>query len=442
MARPASIDRAMQLAAQVGVRTTDLVPAPVALFNQLERFAGPHDAPAIYLDIGHLQTELAIGSGAGLLFARSVPIGGKAFTDAIVQTLGITTLQAEVRKHADGLTGTDAVATALAAVADRWLSQVSSCLGVYRSTFSNPATVPGQIVLTGGGAQLAGLREFVATRLRLPTLRAAELPELTKDASCQPLAGTFDLAIGLALTALETGTTYLSLLPPKLRDEIVFREKKPFWIAAAACGALALGVFTASGLHTLRRDEASLKQEREQLRKREQIDKHINEIRQRGAQSKIAAQPVIDLLMNGPMARETLTWVANSVAPGDWITLFCDEASYTPQEPLRPPPTPVKPRSPFALLGPPRPATATPAKPGPAPSVVFTAFIVEGYTTDPSLTSVREMIARLRTAERILSVDLLGDERVLPPVGLDTRTPAAAVQIFRRFVIRLEVKRI
>jgi hypothetical protein len=152
---------------------------------------------------------------------------------------------------------------------------------------------------------------------------------------------------------------------------------------------------------------------------------------------------VLELLRNGPQARDALTWVANSIGPDDWITLFCDEASYTPQEPLRtPPPKPVTPRSLFALLGAPKPAAiATPAKPGAQAGAGFNAFIVEGYTTDPSLASVKEMIARLRTAARVVNVDLLGDERVLPPVGLDTTTAVAVTPIFRRFVIRLEVKR-
>jgi hypothetical protein len=205
---------------------------------------------------------------------------------------------------------------------------------------------------------------------------------------------------------------------------------------------LALGAFTASGLHTLRRDAAVLQKEREELRKREKIDKHITEIRQRGTKSRVASRPSAELLKNGPQARDVLAWVANSVGTNDWLTLFCDEASYTPQTSVRPPAVPVTapPRSLFSLIGAPKQPAAPALKPPTVqPAAIFSVFIVEGYTTDPSLTSVREMINRLRTAERIVNVDLLGDERVLPPVGLDTQsaTPETA---FRRFVIRLEVK--
>ena len=453
MARPSAIARALQVAAQVGVRPADLVPAPVALFNRLEGFAGEHVAPTLYIDIGHNQTELVAGLPEGALFARSVPIGGKTFTDVLAQAAGLTPHQAEVRKHADGLTGE--TAALLKPAADRWLSQVSSCLSVYRSAFPAAALAPARIVLAGGGAALAGLREAVAERFKLPVAAAGELPGFAGDDAGRAAAGGFSLAIGLAVSALELGPARLSLLPAHLRDEVVFRDKKPYWIAAAVCGALALVVFTVSGLRAMKREDRILQEERERLRAREQIDKQITAIRARGDALRERARRVQDLLGNAPLAREALTFVANSMGPDDWVTLFCDESSYTPQagEAGAKPaaaakPAPASPRPGAIVIAPPKakkekPAAAKKAAAAPAlpPRAATQTFIIEGYTADPSWDSVKKIIDRLRSSPLAAAVDLRADDRVLPPAGFSDAAGPATLPVFRRFVVSLEVKR-
>ena len=67
-------------------------------------------------------------------------------------------------------------------------------------------------------------------------------------------------------------------------------------------------------------------------------------------------------------------------------------------------------------------------------------FIVEGYTPEPSLKSVKEMIERLKTAPEVKRVDLRSDDKVLKPTGIpefeNEKLPS-----FRRFVIEIEVNR-
>ena len=67
-------------------------------------------------------------------------------------------------------------------------------------------------------------------------------------------------------------------------------------------------------------------------------------------------------------------------------------------------------------------------------------FIVEGYTPNPSLKSVGEMIDRLKTSPEIARVDLRSDDQVLAPTGIP-ELEAEKVPNFRRFVIEIEVKR-
>lgn len=444
MARPVAIDRMLESAAALGVKPADLIPAPVALHNALEPLASPHTQPWMYLDIGHQQTDVAIGLPNGLLFARSIPIGGRAFTEAIIQAAGLNPIQAETRKHNDVILDghTDLTAPLLAA-AGRWMSQLNSCLSVYRSQYNGPAYAIGQVVLTGGGARLHGLAAHLGAALHLPVITAADLPGLAASPQARDWVGAADLAMGLATTVLETAPVRISLLPAKLRDEIVFKAKKPYWIAAAILGALALSVFTASGLLSLSNARHKIMADREELKKCEALVKQIGALKSQGDLISQRATPVLRMLMGGPIARDTLTLVANSIHSNDWITLFCDEASYLPPLPDVPPPKAPPAKGLFALFKD-RIISATAAAPPPAPVALptlgegRTAFIVEGYTPDPSLRTVNDMLVRLRTAGHIAKADLLADDRVLPPPGL-TDTETAARPSFRRFVVQLEV---
>ncbi len=451
MARPASIATAIQEARLNHLRPADLIAAPVALHNAVERFAGEHEAPWCYVNIGHTLTEVGIGLGNGLLFARSIPIGGKLFTESVAQATGLPAVQAEVRKHVDcGLRETDACFENLRTAADRWVQQFNACMGVYRSQLQDRRFNVERIVLTGGGAQLKGLKEYLAVKLSLPVVLSSELQGVSD--AYRPYAGTYDLAFGLAVTAMRAGTTYLSLLPGDLKDEVVFREKKPWWIAAAVLLTGAMVLYSATGVYLLKRDGTQLDYERDQLRQREQIDKHIQELRGLAAQMSTNAVPLSELLMNGPLAREVLKLVASTVDPNDWITLFCDENIYNRKEQdvetnAKTPQAAV--RNPFSLFRTIRPAaaipTAAPDKKEPVAKKdlvepMATVFIVEGYTSNPSLKSVREMIDRLKTSPEIVRVDLRSDDQVLAPTGIP-ELEEEKIPNFRRFVIEIEVKR-
>ena len=464
MARPAAIEDAIREATASHFRPADLIAAPVALFNALEPFSGGHEEPWCYISIGHLQSEIAIGLENGLAFARSISVGGKLFTDAVAQTLGLSPVQAEVRKQAGcGLRDTDTCNEQLRAAADRWVSQFNACMGVYRSQFQDRRLAIGKIVLSGGGAQLKGLKEYLAQKLGLPVIASSELPAIPDHFRAH--IGTYDMAYGLGITALRACVTYLSLLPDDRKDEVIFKEKKPWWVATATLLLAGIGVYAATGIYTLSRDKEQLNAENQRLQKREQVDKTIQSLKAQGEQVMTNANPLSALLMNGPIAREVLTLVATSITPattnnpGDWITLFCDESIYNKQEQgedaLKPKATPAaatKTATPFSLFRTSsRPAAQQAAKPAAntkealakkdVTNPLSTTFIVEGYTSNPSLKTVQELIERLRTSPVIKEVDLLSDDKILFPTGIspsDTRK----FQSYRRFVIKIEVHRL
>jgi len=471
MARPSDIEEAIRETLLNHFRTADLISAPVALFNALEPFSGGHEEPWCYISIGHLQSEIAIGLPNGLAFARSIAVGGKLFTDAVAQNLGLSPVQAEVRKHAGcGLRDADSCNEQLRAAADRWVSQYNACLGVYRSQFQDRRLAVGKIVLSGGGAQLKGLKEYLSQKLNLPVITSAELPEIPDH--FRPHIGTYDIAYGLAVTALRTCISYLSLLPEDRKDEVIFKEKKPWWLATAALLLAAMGVYALTGIQTIKRDEGILAENRQKLDERKQIHQQTLNLKGHGAQVLTNSVPISDLLMNGPVARHVLTLVTDSItretdtSPGDWITLFCDESIYNKREQAemapkggpagRPAPNaPAAARTQFSLFRtsakPGSPAAAA-AAPTPAASVkeqaakkdgteaLSSVFIVEGYTSTPSLKTVNELIERLKTSPDIKKVDLLPSDEILNPTGI-TEPETRQLRNFRRFVIKIELNR-
>ena len=451
MARPAEIEKAIRETSQMHVRPADLTPTPVALYNALEPFTPEHAEPWCFINIGDKQTDVAIGTKAGLLFARTMAVGGKIFTDAVAAETGLPQSQAEVRKQADGgLRENDACFESLRKAADRWIAQFNACLGVYRSQFPEQklALIP-RIVLSGGGARLKGFKQYLTSKLGIQTLDSSELPNIPS--SYKEYAGMYDIAYGLALSATKNAVSRLSLLPEDLKDEVVFRAKKPWWIATAILMFIAMAVYSATGVYMLKRDGKLLAEEQARLKKRESIDKRIAILKTMETQVLSNSVPLARLLMNGPISREVLSLVCSSVDPDDWVTLFCDEKIYNPEEQIKPSNTSEDsgvPRNPFSLFRTmrktnPKGADKKEEEQATRKELVEhldQVFIVEGYTPNPSLKTVREMIDRLKTSPEIARVDLRSDDQVLAPTGIP-ELEEEQIPDFRRFVIEIEVRR-
>ena len=433
MVKQATLARTLQTAEQNHIRPLDLTPAPVALFNACEASAAERRQPHLYIEIGHTQTEVSIGLPTGLLFSRSLPIAGKAFTDALASVQKIPFQQAETRKHTHGLNPPDdeAAAKALRAVADRWLAQLNGCLSVYRSSFPAKDFAPCAVKITGGGARLRGFPDLIAAHIKLPLLPTSDN---------EPPA----IAHGLALAMLRPPVTGLSLLPATLRYEVFFKQQKPWWIATAAMLALTVGVLIVSGMVAISRSNKILAAERAELEARRRVDVSIQELRKKAGVVAQHSEPVKKLLHNALLARQALTLACQSVGPEDDITLFCDIESYVPPAP----PTRASSRSAVinrnpsaASLSARRPAVArAPAAP-PVPSnpAALTSFIIEGYTTNPDMTTVRDMINRLKSSPLTANADLIRDDLVHAPVGSESLEPGTRLPSYRHFVIQLDL---
>ena len=467
MARPSVINDSLAALGTIDIRPTDLVPAPAALFCGFACAESDTDGPRLIVDIGAVKTEIAIGSAEGILFARAFPMGGRQFTEAIAKGAACSLQQADSQKLRDAtLAEGGPLSEFLLPVAERWYSQFSAVLAAYRGAVSGYGTNVSTIILSGGGARLNGFAEWFTKRVNQVTATSGSRPAIVRQGATTainvvqaselpcprglPDLGAFATALGLALTSLDAPKLpHLSLIPESLRDEVVFKEKKPYWIATAATLILAIGVFTAGLLISLGRDSVRLEAERQELRKRERIDKEIAAIRAETEAIRKEALPLRRLLVGGPASRYAVSLAATAIAPADWISLVSDEETYMRHEAPKPVPEVLKPARPgFFVPGfrdnDPKAKESSSvfadaeARPAPDKSK-FTAFIIEGYTPDMSFESVNEMLRRIRGGARVKSVDLLSDDKVKPPAELPETIKALNLPEMRRFVIRMEV---
>jgi Tfp pilus assembly PilM family ATPase len=137
------------------------------------------------IDIGHSRIVMALCQGGELLAGRLVPMGGLALTEALMDALAVSAAEAEAWKHeavvpADGAEGwsgaepTDGkgaspgslrVLGALLPVLDDQIAEIRARLVAFEDEFSVGID---EVILAGGGSQLGGLVDRVATITGVP----------------------------------------------------------------------------------------------------------------------------------------------------------------------------------------------------------------------------------------------------------------------------------
>lgn len=221
------------------------------------------------LDIGATETSVSLQQGEALFFARSISHGGEKFTANISKTLEISQEAAEELKKLKGsiLHASESesvsdekllkLSNACKAEAAALVSAVQSSIVFFRNQLlraGSGRTVrlskekekifkPEKIYITGGGANLKGLDEYLAARMGVPckVLDLSVLKEnlsgsselAINDENISSFASTFGLALGRARVQ---GST-LNLITPSEK------AKRKFWnetFFAAAAGVIGL----------------------------------------------------------------------------------------------------------------------------------------------------------------------------------------------------------
>lgn len=191
--------------------------------------------PVLLIDLGTVKTSLIIFSGYSLRFTSSIPLSSQSFSEAISKALGTDLKEAEILKIKYGLEGAkkiklkektgdskfereiikdrrifDALIPALTDLSE----QIKKYIEYYQTHTSHEHLPPNgkgvaKILLSGGGANLKGLADFLSLELKIPAELGNPwtniLPEPLKEVPELPFEESlkYTTALGLALRGIK-----------------------------------------------------------------------------------------------------------------------------------------------------------------------------------------------------------------------------------------------
>lgn len=192
--------------------------------------------PMLLIDLGATRTSFIIFSGYSVIFTSSIPVSSQQFTEAISKNLNIDLKKAEELKIKYGLNvaekvvfskktkneqlskeiiGDKKIFDAMVPPLTDLVEQIKKCLSFYRTHASHEHLPPEskgleKILISGGGANLKGLKDFLSVQLKLPVSLANPwiniLPEPLKEVPDLPFEESlkYTTALGLALRDIKT----------------------------------------------------------------------------------------------------------------------------------------------------------------------------------------------------------------------------------------------
>lgn len=238
----------------IGFEPEVIEPSCMSQVNAFSFCYGDVRESALLINIGARSSNLVFVR-EDRYFIRNITLAGGAMTQAMADELGCGLTQAERLKLAL-VTGTfpgedappeagPALEHARQAFATRLALEVTRSVANYRR--QSNVEPPGRVLLTGCGAQLPGLAELLADRLKMPVaeydpLRGVPFGSGAVEGEIRAGAHQVGEAIGSALRLYQRGLAQFSLLPESVLRARAFRRREPFLITAAALVAATLAI--------------------------------------------------------------------------------------------------------------------------------------------------------------------------------------------------------
>jgi len=239
---------------EAGIEVDVLQLSPVALANMLifdqlpdpETIDPTNPPPSIVLVSSGVDTTDIVVTNGLKIWQRSMPIGGNAFTKALVQGMKLTFAKAEhLKRNAVKAEDPKTVFKVMRPVFNSFASELQRSLNYFTGT--DRSAKIGKVFLLGNAVKLRGLSDFVAKQLqldvqRLEPFRGLEGPGVNSSAFREHRLA-FGTAYGLALQATGAATIRTNLLPPAILQDRLIESKKP--LAAFSLVGLSLAAVVA-----------------------------------------------------------------------------------------------------------------------------------------------------------------------------------------------------
>jgi type IV pilus assembly protein PilM len=158
----------------------------------------------LIVDFGARSTDIAISKNGQLMFSRSIPTAGEAFTRAVSQVLGVEAKQAEEYKRTYGLSHSQLegkIAHALEPVFRVVAEEMKKAIHFYQAEESGDTPV--SVILAGGSAAMPEVASSLTKMLGLEVVVGNPFTKITVDPeavkSLQGYAPLYAISVGLAM---------------------------------------------------------------------------------------------------------------------------------------------------------------------------------------------------------------------------------------------------
>lgn len=247
-------DRVMQWLShfrRAGITVDALTLSPLAVFNAFshDMQVKDDDEGVILMDIGTSSTDVIIVERGGI-WLRTLPMGGNAFTEALVRAFKLSFPKAEkLKREAATSKYARQIFQAMRPVFADLVQEIQRSLGYYQS-LNRDANLT-KLIGVGSTFKLPGLQKFLKQQLQMEVIRPDKYERIhpaegKQEAEFAENAIKLATAYGLALQGLGLEKVSANILPTFILKQRMWKAKQP-WIAAAAMLCLA-----ASGLAALR----------------------------------------------------------------------------------------------------------------------------------------------------------------------------------------------
>lgn len=265
-----------------GAQTSVVDLAPLALFNAF-RYSYPDvDEPVVIIDLGARSTNVLFVED-GRFFTRNVLVGGATITNAIAKEFSIPFAEAEQQKLSVGFVaqggaveehsdpGIAALSKVIRNAVTRLHGEIMRTVNYYRAQQGGSA--PTRVFITGGGALLAGMPQFLEEKLKLPVELFNPLRGVQVDRSVNADAAGADAPflseiVGLALRGAGACPSEIELVPDVVANARDGVRRAPALILAGVClwGALAAGMMYFKNAERVTQEQlTSMQQENNRL---------------------------------------------------------------------------------------------------------------------------------------------------------------------------------
>jgi type IV pilus assembly protein PilM len=252
------IHQVLALAAKAGLQPAHLDVAPFALWNTLLHFDGAaKDEVVALIDLGAQKTGIHIFQKGFLQFSREITPAGADMSRAIQEGIDpadpphLLFARAERIKHAIGIPAKgpyekiegESISIAkisflLRPLLEKLVAEILRSLDYYKSHF--PVERVNRILLSGGGANLKNIADYLSDELRVPVERFNPFGEISFDPHQikAPFVEEMGPALAVAAGVALPQPPRIELLPQKEPLVAKIRKGKTLWALASFISGL------------------------------------------------------------------------------------------------------------------------------------------------------------------------------------------------------------